>query len=83
MSEWNTAEKTNYQKHRDVILNRTKDYYKNDKERLREHERYKYRNLSEEEKKKKREYGRNWYHNTPAKKKQENLFKKITVMLKN
>ena len=77
MSEWNTAEKTYYQKHRGVIVNRTKDYCKNDKERLREHKRYKYRNLSEEEKIKKREYGRNRYHNMPAKKKQKNLSKKL------
>ena len=34
----------------DVILNRAKDYYENDKERLREQARDKYRNLSEEEK---------------------------------
>ena len=40
---------TYYQKNRDVILNRTKDYYENDKERLRGQARYKYRNLSEEE----------------------------------
>ena len=38
---------------RDVILNRAKDYYENDKERLREQARYKYRYLSEEEKKQK------------------------------
>ena len=43
-----------YQRNRDVILNRTKDYYENDKERLREQPRDKYRNLSEEEKNKKR-----------------------------
>ena len=30
------SEKTNYQKNRDLILDRAKDYYKNDKERLRE-----------------------------------------------
>ena len=42
---------TYYQKNRDVILNRAKDYYKNDKERLRERARDKSRNLSEEEKK--------------------------------
>ena len=41
---------TYYQRNRDVILNSTKDYYKNDKERLREWARNKYRNLSEEEK---------------------------------
>ena len=44
---------TYYQRNRDVILNRAKDY-KNDKERLREQARDKYRNLSEEEKNKKK-----------------------------
>ena len=39
--------------YRDVILNKAKDYYENDKERLREQARDKYRNLSEEEKIKK------------------------------
>ena len=33
-----------------MILNRAKDYYENDKERLREQARDKYRNLSDEEK---------------------------------
>ena len=33
-------------KNRDVILNRANDYYKNDKEQLREQVRDKYRNLS-------------------------------------
>ena len=56
-------------KNRDVILNRAKDYYKNDKERLREQARDKYRNLSEEEKNKKREYGKNRYHNMSEEKK--------------
>ena len=49
---------THNQKIRDVILNKAKDYYKNNKERLREQARHKYRNLSEEEKNKKREYGK-------------------------
>ena len=69
-SESNSVEETYYQKNRDVILNRAKDYYENDKERLREQARYKYRNLSEEEKNKKREYGRNRYHNMSEEKKQ-------------
>ena len=47
---------TYYQINRDVILNRARDYYKNNKERLREQARNKNRNLSEEEKNKKREY---------------------------
>ena len=55
------SEKTYYERNRDVVLNRAKDYYKNDKERLREQARYKYRNLSEE-KNKKRENGKNRYH---------------------
>ena len=49
---------TYYQGNRDLILNRTKDYYENGKERLRKQARYKYRNLSQETKNKKREYGR-------------------------
>ena len=36
------------------MLNRANDYYENDKERLREPARNKYRNLSEEDKNKKR-----------------------------
>ena len=41
------------------MLNRAKDYYENDKERLKEQAGNKYRNLSEEDKRKKREYGKN------------------------
>ena len=44
---------TYYQRNRDVILNKAKDYYENDNERLRERAGDKYRNLSEEEKNKK------------------------------
>ena len=56
--------KTPYdQRNRDVILNRAKYYYENDKERLGEQARDKYRNSSEQEKNKKREYGKNPYFN--------------------
>ena len=48
MSE--SADLTYYQRNRDVILNRVKYYYENDKERLRRQARDKYGNLSEEEK---------------------------------
>ena len=44
------SETTYYQRKSDVILNRAKDHYENDKERLRDNARDKYRNLSEEEK---------------------------------
>ena len=60
---------TYFQRNRDVILNRAKDYYENDEERLREQARDKYRNLSEEEKNKKREYGKNKYRNMSEEKK--------------
>ena len=45
------------------MLNRVKDYYENDKERLRDHARDKYKDLSEEEENKNREYAKNRYHN--------------------
>ena len=49
--ECNSVELTYYQRNWDMILNRAKDYYENDKKGLREQARDKYRNLSEEEKK--------------------------------
>ena len=69
MSENNNL--TYYQKNRGVILNRAKDYYENEKERLRVQARDKYRNLSEEEKNEKREYRKNRYCNMPEEKKQK------------
>ena len=64
-----SADLTYCQRNRDVILKRAKDYYEDDKERLREQARDKYSNLSEEEKNKKREYGKNRYHNMYEEKK--------------
>ena len=63
MSECNSIEETYHQRNRDVILNRAKDYYENDKKTWREQARDKDRNLSEEEKNKKRQYGRKRYQN--------------------
>ena len=60
---------TYYQKNWDVILNRAKDYYKNDKERLKVQARDKSRNLSEEGENKKRECTKNRYHNVTEEKK--------------
>ena len=45
---------TYYQRNRNLILNREKGYYKNNKERLRDQGRDKYRDLSEEDKNKKK-----------------------------
>ena len=61
MSEY--AYITYYQKKQDVILDRAKDSYENEKERLRVQARDKHRNLSEEKKNKKREYGKIRYYN--------------------
>ena len=61
------ADLTYYQRNRDVILNRAKDDYENNKKRLREQARDKYRHLSEEEINKKKEYGKNRYHNMSEK----------------
>ena len=54
MSE--SAYLTYYQKNRDVILNRAKDYYENDKERLRESQEINTETYLNKEKTKKREY---------------------------
>ena len=62
---------TFYQENRDVILNRVKNYYENDKKMLRQQARYNYRNLSEEDKNKRREYRRSRYHNMSEEKKQK------------
>ena len=70
-----------YKKTRDVILNKAKDYYKNNEERLKEQAINKYRNLSEEEKNKKREYEKNRYHNMSDEKKQR-LKKYLNLWLK-
>ena len=61
---------TYYKKSRDLILNKAKDYSKNNKDTLKEQARDKYRSLSEEEKNKKREYVKNSYHNMSEEKKQ-------------
>ena len=44
------SETTYYQTNREVILNRAKYYYENNKQLLRERQKNKYRELSEEEK---------------------------------
>ena len=62
---------TYYQRNKDVIINKAKKYYENDKKSLREQARDNYRNLSEEDKNKKREYGTNRYHNMSGEKKQK------------
>ena len=52
-----------YQRNREIVLNKAKDYYENTKEVLREKAKNKNRELSLEEKNIRREYGRNRYKN--------------------
>ena len=61
---------TYYERNRDVILNRAKDYHKNNKELLRERAKNKCRELPENEKDVKRLYQRDRYHNMSAEEKQ-------------
>ena len=51
-------------------ISRANEYYKNNKERLKEKARNKYKELSEEEKNIKREYGKSRYHNMSEENKQ-------------
>ena len=60
---------TYHQRNRDVILNRAKDYYENDKERLESKQEINTETYLKE-KNKKREYRKNRYHNMSEEKKQ-------------
>ena len=71
-----------------MILNKAKDYYENDKGRLRDQEaRDKYRNLSEEEKKKviiwKKQISYVWRKETKTKKNIKKLPKKSKYIINN
>ena len=66
-----SVEEIYYQRNRNVIIHRVKHCYKNDKERLKEQARDKYKKLFEEDKNKKRECGRNRHHNMSKEKKQK------------
>ena len=62
------SETNYYQKNKDAIINRAKNYYNNNIEFLREKARDKYRELPAEEKLKKRECAKSRYKNLPGKK---------------
>ena len=62
---------TYYQRSKEGVLNKAKDYCQNDKERLREQAKNKYQNLPEEQKQKLREQKGNKYRNLPEEQKQK------------
>ena len=74
------SETTYYQRSREVILDRAKDYYRNNRNELKVKATDKYRKLSEEETDMKRQYGRNRYNNMSEVNKQR-LNKRISKKL--
>ena len=69
MVECNSIELIYHQRNRDVILNRAKDYYENDKERLESKQEINTETYLKE-KNKKTEYRKNRYRNMSEEKKQ-------------
>ena len=57
-----------YQRHREFLLKKQRDFQENNKEVIKEQARIKY-SLSLEEKNKRNEYAKNWYNNLPDDKK--------------
>ena len=68
---YKVSETTYYQRNRETILNRAKDYYIDNKEALRKRAKNNYKELSEKDKNIKRNYGRNRYHNMSEEKTQK------------
>ena len=58
-------------KETDIMLNRAKNYYENNKELLRERAKNKYRSLSEDEQDIKKQYQKARYHNMSNEEKQK------------
>ena len=58
----NTTQKVTYQKNRDKLLQKSKNYYEDNKEQRKEYWRNKYNNMTDEERLKVLEYRREWYH---------------------
>ena len=58
----NTQQITHYQRNRDKILNKTKEYYQKNKEKRKEYRKNRHYNRTSEEKNKVNEYRKNWYH---------------------
>ena len=53
---------TYYQKNKDKLLQKLRDYYEKNKEQRKEYRRNEYNNMTNEERLKVLEYGREWYH---------------------
>ena len=68
----NTTQKvTDYQRNRDKLLQKSKNYYENNKEQRKEYQRNKYNNVTDGERLKVLEYRREWYHKLNLERKRE------------
>ena len=57
----NSQNLTCYQRNRDTMLQRSKEYYKNNEDRMKEYQRNRFHNMTIEEREKLNEYHRTWY----------------------
>ena len=53
---------TYYQKNKDKLLQKSRDYYEKNKKQRKEYRKSKYNNMTNEERLKVLEYRREWYH---------------------
>ena len=65
----NSQRLTYYQKNRDAILQRSKEYYKNNKEKRKDYQRDRFHNMTNEKRDKLNEYRRAWYYKLDEEKK--------------
>ena len=57
----NSQNLTYYQRNRDTMLQRSKEYYKNNEDRMKEYQRNRFHNMTIEERDKLNECQRTWY----------------------
>ena len=67
----NFKNNTQYIPYKEIIKQRSKEYYNKNKEIIKEKNKIKYDSLSPEDKKKRQEYRKEWYNNLPAEKQEQ------------
>ena len=58
-----------YQRHREELIQKQREFYENNKELIKEQARIKYHGLNTEEKNKRSQYAKKWYNSLPDDKK--------------
>ena len=64
-----TQKSTQLERYKDIVLQRTKEYYKKNKEKRSEYQKNRYKNLSQEEKKKLVKKRKEWFNKQSEEKK--------------